>query len=38
MVKTMLLGMQSSNTPSAAIHEMGVFAPLDDAVTAAEVA
>ncbi|MBE3082191.1 recombinase, partial [Escherichia coli] len=30
--------MQSSDTPSAAVHEMGVFASLDDAVAAAKVA
>ncbi len=38
VVKAVLLKMQSSDTPSAAVHEMGVFASLDDAVAAAKVA
>lgn len=32
VVKAVLLKMQSSDTPPAAVHEMGVFASLDDAV------
>lgn len=36
VVKAVLLKMQSSDTPSAAVHEMGVFASLDDAVAAAK--
>ena len=38
VVKAVLLKMQSSDTPPAAVHEMGVFASLDDAVAAAKVA
>lgn len=38
VVKAVLLKMQSSDTPSAVVHEMGVFASLDDAVAAAKVA
>ena len=38
VVKAVLLKMQSSDTPSAAVHEMGVFASPDDAVAAAKVA
>lgn len=38
VVKAVLLKMQSSDTPPAALHEMGVFASLDDAVAAAKVA
>ena len=34
VVKAVLLKMQSSDTPPAAVHEMGVFASLDDAVAA----
>ncbi|MHC8901119.1 aldehyde dehydrogenase family protein [Escherichia coli] len=38
VVKAVLLKMQSSDTPPAAVHEMGVFASLDDAVAAAKIA
>lgn len=38
VVKAVLLKMQSSDTPPAAVHEMGVFASPDDAVAAAKVA
>ena len=38
VVKAVLLKMQSSDTPSAAVHEMGVFASLDDAVAASRPA
>lgn len=38
VVKAVLLKMQSSDTPPAAVHEMGVFASTDDAVAAAKVA
>ena len=31
VVKAVLLKMQSSDTPPAAVHEMGVFASLDGA-------
>ena len=37
VVKAVLLKMQSSDTPPAAVHEMGVFASLDDAVAPARV-
>lgn len=38
VVKAVLLKMQSSDTPPTAVHEMGVFASLDDAVAAAKIA
>ncbi len=38
VVKAVLLKMQSSDMPPAVVHEMGVFASLDDAVAAAKIA
>ena len=37
-VKAVLLKMKDSSQPDSAVHEMGVFASLDDAVAAAKVA
>jgi aldehyde dehydrogenase len=38
VVKAVLLKMTASSQPDDAVHEMGVFASLDDAVAAATVA
>ena len=38
VVKAVLLKMKDSSQPDSAVHEMGVFASLDDAVAAAKVA
>lgn len=38
VVKAVLLKMQDSSKPSSTVHEMGVFASLDDAVAAAKLA
>ena len=38
VVKAVLLKMTASSQPDDAVHEMGVFASLDDAVAAAKVA
>lgn len=36
VVKAVLLKMKDSSQPATAVHEMGVFASLDDAVAAAK--
>ncbi len=38
VIKAVLLKMKDSSQPAGAVHEMGVFASLDDAVAAAKVA
>ncbi|SQI22450.1 aldehyde dehydrogenase [Salmonella enterica subsp. arizonae] len=38
VVKAVLLKMQDSSKPTSTVHEMGVFASLDDAVAAAKLA
>ncbi|SUG54611.1 aldehyde dehydrogenase [Salmonella enterica subsp. diarizonae] len=38
VVKAVLLKMQDSSKPTGTVHEMGVFASLDDAVAAAKLA
>lgn len=35
VVKAVLLKMKDSSQPASTVHEMGVFASLDDAVAAA---
>lgn len=36
VVKAVLLKMKDSSQPASTVHEMGVFASLDDAVAAAK--
>ncbi len=38
VVKAVLLKMKDSSQPAGTVHDMGVFASLDDAVAAATVA